>query len=317
MAFVVQNRLLIQVFLAGTWLAGCAGGQTESSDGLTTVVTATGPETSESTASDTDGETTDAESTDADTTDTADTGAQTTAEPVDCGMYTQCGVLCVDLESDPENCGVCGVSCIVPNALATCVGGSCALGDCDPGYADCDADINNGCETMLSEGEECPLVCDPNTPEACNLFDDNCNESCDEAVEGCRHGVHRSSSPTLGHFYTTDLAEASSGDFTLESENYFYMYSQAQAGVVPLYRCLLGNGKRFYTTSGSCEGAGQSEGVLGHLAGEVTCGATPLFRLYHSMRGHFYTTSAGERDNAVDNLGYKFESTIGYVWTSP
>jgi len=223
----------------------------------------------------------------------------------------------VNLESDPENCGVCGVSCIVAHAIPSCSAGVCGLGDCLPGYGDCDNDIDNGCELELAQGEACPLICDPQTPETCNLFDDNCNEACDENLAGCRHGVHRANSPTLGHLYTTDLPEAMSGDYSLEIENFFYMYSQVQDGLVALHRCLLGNGKRFYTTSASCEGAGTSEGVLGHLGGEQTCGSVPLFRLYHSNYGHFYTTSAPERDNAVDNLGYKFESTVGYVWQAP
>ncbi len=303
----------MQVFVATCLVTGCSAAEQDPSDTEFT--------SNPSASSDTSGGESGSESDSGETSTSGEPGTETgegsstTHEPIDCGPYTQCGVLCVDLQSDPENCGVCGVSCIVPNAIPTCVEGMCALGDCHSGWSDCDADINTGCETELPDGESCPLLCDPQTPEVCNLFDDNCNESCDEGVDGCRHGVHRASSPTLGHLYTTDLAEASSGDFHLEAENYFFLYAQPQAGIVALHRCLLGNGKRFYTTSSSCEGAGTNEGPLGYLAGEQICGSAPLYRLYHPQNGHFYTTSAGERDNAVNNLGYTFESTIGFVWS--
>jgi hypothetical protein len=42
-----------------------------------------------------------------------------------------------------------------------------------------------------------------------------------------------------------------------------------------------------------------------------------LYRLYHATTGaHFYTTSAAERDNAVNRLGYQSEGTACYVYGS-
>jgi C1A family cysteine protease len=42
-----------------------------------------------------------------------------------------------------------------------------------------------------------------------------------------------------------------------------------------------------------------------------------LYRLYHPTTGaHFYTTSAAERDNAVNRLGYQSEGTACYVYGS-
>ena len=49
--------------------------------------------------------------------------------------------------SDANNCGGCGVKCSYPNAGATCSSGACALGACQPGFADCDGNPANGCET--------------------------------------------------------------------------------------------------------------------------------------------------------------------------
>jgi len=55
----------------------------------------------------------------------------------------------IDLSSDPNNCGGCGLVCSTPNANAVCVGGSCEVGTCDPGFVDCDLNAANGCETNV------------------------------------------------------------------------------------------------------------------------------------------------------------------------
>lgn len=235
--------------------------------------------------------------------------------PPECGALDVCGVTCVDLAIDPGNCGKCGIACVIPHALAACNAGSCAVGSCEPGWVDCDADVENGCENP--EGDVCIPACKPGAPELCNLLDDNCDSQCDEGgVVGCRQPVHRAISPTQGHFYTLDLAEASSSDFSPEFANYFYMYIEALPGLVPFYRCLKGDGRRFYTTSATCEGAGPVEGVLGQIATEPLCGGVPLYRLYGNGE-HFYTISAEERDNAVAMYGYTFEAQVGFVWPGP
>ena len=296
-------------------LLGCGADDSSATEGLSgasagygTTLDMTGETTgadlSSSSGSDSDSDSSSASSS---SSDASETGA---SPPEDCGALTHC----VELATDPENCGQCGVSCVVPNAEAGCVAGACAIGTCLSGYADCDGDLFNGCEQTLAPGEACPLVCGDGATELCNLFDDDCDGLCDEDAPACRQGVHRAYSPTLGHLYTLDQAEASSGDFNLEFANFFYLYAAPQPGLAPLYRCLLGNGKRFYTSSESCEGAGENEGALGYLSGDPLCGGVSLYRLYKPGAGHFYTTSASERDNAVDNLGYTFESTVGHVW---
>jgi hypothetical protein len=256
-----------------------------------------------------------------DTTD--DTGsatgepATTSDPPPDCGPLDLCGVQCVDLVDDPDNCGKCGISCVIPHATPACAASTCAIGSCDPGWFDCDQDLQTGCEQALTPEEKCAPVCKPGNAETCNLFDDDCNGTCDEGgVAGCRQGVHRSNSPTQGHFYTIDAAEAASGDFTVEFLNFYYLHIEPQPGLVPFYRCLKGDGRRFYTTSATCEGAGPVEGVMGHIGTEAYCGAIGLYRL-NGHSEHFYTTSEAERDNAVNNLGYIFEGQVGFVWAGP
>lgn len=261
-----------------------------------------------------------------------------TPPPPDCDPgEVACGSLCADLLSDPSNCGQCGRTCVIPHASAACEAGECALAGCDPGYSDCDDDIASGCENPIDcqEGQTCSTVCGSEgtvdcsnvcaaagepvcTPpvETCNVMDDDCNDTCDEGpLLGCRIGVHRSNSPTLEHFYTTDLAEAQSGDLNLEAQDYFFLYNPGVEGLQPLFRCIKPNGKRWLTSSTDCEGTAAPELTVGFISIDDRCGATPLYRLLNAgPDAHFYTVSAPERDNAVSNLGFVDQGIAGYVW---
>ncbi len=61
-----------------------------------------------------------------------------------------------DTTKDTANCGVCGLSCQGPNVKdGTCAASACTLA-CEPGYADCDTNPANGCETYLQgDGANC------------------------------------------------------------------------------------------------------------------------------------------------------------------
>ncbi|MEZ4222945.1 MAG: MopE-related protein [Polyangiaceae bacterium] len=218
-----------------------------------------------------------------------------------------------------------------------CVGESLPkVESCNGQDDDCDGNLDNGnpgggascttgqpgvCKDGTMRCSAGKVSCQPNTPassEQCNLLDDNCNGSCDESA-GCRIGVHRSlNSGISAHFYTTSLSEASSSGYTIEYQNFYYLYKTALTGMTSFYRCLKANGKHFYTAASNCEGGGTSEGAMGFIGTASTgCQSTPLYRLYHSGVGdHFYTTTTSERDYAV-SIGYKYESIAGYVWTAP
>ncbi|MEZ4408969.1 MAG: hypothetical protein R3A52_21230 [Polyangiales bacterium] len=52
----------------------------------------------------------------------------------------------VALATDADHCGACGARCALPNAVAACVGGACAIARCDGASLDCDGVSANGCE---------------------------------------------------------------------------------------------------------------------------------------------------------------------------
>lgn len=54
------------------------------------------------------------------------------------------------------HCGICDNRCggTAPHAAAACAAGRCGFA-CDPGWADCDGNADNGCEALLSRPETC------------------------------------------------------------------------------------------------------------------------------------------------------------------
>jgi hypothetical protein len=92
-----------------------------------------------------------------------------------------------NLQSDPNNCGACGTVCVTPNATPKCVAGKCAVGSCNSGYADCDDDATNGCETDVNDD-----------PTACG----SCNNDCTKTDAGtswtCSSGTCKLSSCPTG-----------------------------------------------------------------------------------------------------------------------
>ncbi len=106
---------------------------------------------------------------------------------VDFGGHIQCGpcpdglTLCstgsspacgeIDVQSDPNNCGACGIQCVDhPHMPINCIDGVCAS-ECAPRFGDCNGDRTDGCETNVYSDPYncgvCGLVCDVNAGQLC------------------------------------------------------------------------------------------------------------------------------------------------------
>jgi hypothetical protein len=81
-----------------------------------------------------------------------------------------CAGTCVKITDPVYGCSpnTC-TACMVKRSTAVCIGGSCAVGTCDPGYADCNKNAADGCETDLS------------SPSSCG----SCNGMCGAAAPNC------------------------------------------------------------------------------------------------------------------------------------
>jgi hypothetical protein len=84
---------------------------------------------------------------------------------------TECAGGCVDLSTDPDNCGRCGNLCSQGD---TCVNGSCQSGGQCQGHGDCD--FSQGCEYCDQSTHTCKSTCKPN--ETCCPFRSNPNSHC-------------------------------------------------------------------------------------------------------------------------------------------
>jgi len=251
---------------------------------------------------------------------------------IDCGGQVQCGVLCVDTSTDPDNCGVCGRTCVIPHAVPGCSMGECIIDSCELSYFDQDREVTNGCEFEDScvKNEDCMTSCQttgaiacmegvatcvPPTEE-CNARDDNCDGICDEGtLPGCRHGVHRGYGN--GHVYSDDINTVENNPYHVEFRNYFYLYAQTVPGTRPVFLCRKTDQKRFLTTRTDCDMNGGNERQIGFISPTELCNSIPLYQLYQlSINNHFYTVRASERDNAINNLGYTSLGVLGFVWDS-
>jgi hypothetical protein len=138
---------------------------------------------------------------------------------VDCDMNPMNGCE-VDARADNMNCGACGRTCSVRNAMAVCRMGACAIDRCNSGFGDCDGDSTTGCETATSSnplhcgrcGNECALPnvaehgcsmgactivacapgfadCDRNPANGCEVNTDTSNTNCGACGRSCGMGT--------------------------------------------------------------------------------------------------------------------------------
>jgi hypothetical protein len=98
-------------------------------------------------------------------------------------------------ETSLAHCGGCGERCDPPHvAISLCESGMCQIdgsqpnGGCDPGYADCDGNVENGCEVNLKTNAEhcgtCETECSANNG-APSCKSGICEITCDSGFRDC------------------------------------------------------------------------------------------------------------------------------------
>ncbi len=107
-------------------------------------------------------------------------GCGTKCGPDDICLYSRCGCpsgqmfcwhlgMCIRPQDDDENCGACENACDPagdgsvrpPHMYFGCQSGACGELKCEPGWADCDGNKENGCEKQVATDTDC-ATCDDN-----------------------------------------------------------------------------------------------------------------------------------------------------------
>lgn len=74
-------------------------------------------------------------------------------------LFAECDgdarTICETSLATVADCGGCGVGCEIDYGMGRCEAGVCAIRRCDPGYDDCDALVENGCEADLESEVSC------------------------------------------------------------------------------------------------------------------------------------------------------------------
>jgi len=65
-----------------------------------------------------------------------------------------CADRCASVANDPTNCGACGINCTNPHGTTSCGAGQCQP-SCAFGFADCNGNRRDGCETSTTTNGSC------------------------------------------------------------------------------------------------------------------------------------------------------------------
>ncbi len=93
---------------------------------------------------------------------------------------TECGGACIDVSSDPANCGGCNISCA---STQTCTGGQCLTKQCPAGKTLC----GDTCVDVTTDGKNCG-ACGTACPDTEVCLFGSCALTCDVGLAKCNGG---------------------------------------------------------------------------------------------------------------------------------
>lgn len=123
----------------------------------------------------------------------------------------------VDLARDVDHCGACDQACINAGGITECIAGRCAP-TCSIEAADCDGDLQNGCEVDLTSPRscgDCDTVCEnPNGTARCGST--TCAPVCSPGFGDCDGDPQNGCEANLGGGNVCPVACDLRGSFALK-----------------------------------------------------------------------------------------------------
>lgn len=178
----------------------------------------------------------------------------------------------INAQVSVTNCGACGQACSFPGASALCVGGVCQLNQCQEGFADCDGDPKNGCESNLQASPDHCGTCENQCPEAGGTPSCQAGKcgvsSCAEGKGDCDDNASNGCETDL----LNDAASCGTCGLTCGPAN-ATAHCMAGACVVEPGDCLAGFGDCDDSASNGCETSLQNSTAHCGACGNVCNGA--------------------------------------------
>ena len=149
----------------------------------------------------------------------------------------------IDTQTDPAHCGACGAECQLAHVTeAGCAAGDCTVIGCQADYADCDAEVANGCEVFL-----------PTSHDHCG----GCGNAC-AADEVCTGGSCGPDCPAeqvdcFGSCVDTDTDAAHCGGCGNACELTHVAEPGCQGGACTVVTCAAGYGDCDAEAANGCE----------------------------------------------------------------
>ncbi len=148
-----------------------------------------------------------------------------------------------------SDCGECNKVCTVPDGVASCAGGTCTAADCAEGRADCDGDVENGCETSLRTLDNCG-VCG----QRCEPYE-NLTVTCETGVcqvAECETGFHDCDQDPLTGCEST-LQDLQNCGECERACDYDHAAESCSSGICELIACDSGFGNCNADLADGCE----------------------------------------------------------------
>lgn len=236
------------------------------------------------------------------------------------GAFTCCTPACVDMQSNVDNCGKCGNACSVANGKAVCTAGACAVGKCDPPFADCDGKAGNGCETNTSSDVAncggCGKACAPAHATGKCVVGGCVVDACNGGFANCDGKQDNGCEADLAHDPSNCGACGSApGEVcNLRDDNCNGACDENDGCRVAVSRSVSSK-EHFYTTDATeagCCGYTVENSPYFWLYSSSQPDTTAFYRCYDASLGrHFYTTSSTCEVWGASAL----EGTMGFIGT--